>query len=66
MEQREKPIRSVVKSLTWRTIGTLDTILLSWFITGEVLSAVSIGALELVTKMTLYYLHERAWVKIKL
>lgn len=61
----EKPIRSVVKSLSWRTIGTLDTILISWLITGELTLAFSIGSIELVTKMVLYFFHERIWNTIK-
>lgn len=61
----EKPIRSVVKSLSWRTIGTLDTILISWLVTGELTLAFSIGSVELVTKMVLYFFHERIWNSIK-
>jgi uncharacterized membrane protein len=61
----EKPIRSIVKSLSWRTIGTLDTILISWLITGELALAFSIGSIELVTKMVLYFFHERVWNTIK-
>jgi len=61
----EKPIRSIVKSLSWRTIGTLDTILISWLITGKLDLAFSIGGIELVTKMVLYFFHERAWNSIK-
>ncbi|MDA9070241.1 DUF2061 domain-containing protein [Algibacter sp.] len=61
----EKPIRSVVKSLSWRTIGTLDTILISWVITGKLDLAFSIGGIELVTKMVLYFFHERLWNSIK-
>lgn len=61
----EKPLRSVVKSLSWRTIGTLDTILISWLITGKLDLAFSIGGIELVTKMVLYFFHERIWNSIK-
>jgi len=61
----EKPIRSIVKSLSWRTIGTLDTILISWLITGKLDLAFSIGGIELITKMVLYFFHERAWNSIK-
>lgn len=61
----EKPIRSVVKTLSWRTVGTLDTILISWLVIGDVTLAFSIGSLELFTKMLLYFAHERAWNKIK-
>ncbi|GAA4893849.1 hypothetical protein GCM10023311_18100 [Flaviramulus aquimarinus] len=61
----EKPLRSIVKSLSWRTIGTLDTILISWVITGKLDLAFSIGGIELVTKMVLYFSHERIWNSIK-
>lgn len=57
--------RHVTKTVTWRIIGTLDTILLSWFITGDPLAALKIGMTEVFTKMFLYYLHERTWYKIK-
>ena len=56
--------RSLLKTISWRIIGTLDTILISWAITGALTLAFSIGFVELVTKMVLYYFHERAWNKI--
>jgi uncharacterized membrane protein len=61
----EKPIRSIVKSISWRIIGTLDTVLISWVITGQLALAFSIGSVELVTKMVLYFFHERIWNTIK-
>lgn len=61
----EKPARSIIKSISWRVIGTLDTILISWFITGKLDLAFSIGSIELVTKMVLYFFHERVWNSIK-
>tara|TARA_R110002049_G_scaffold308754_1_gene513903 strand:+ start:45345 stop:45602 length:258 start_codon:yes stop_codon:yes gene_type:complete len=62
---KEKPLRSIVKSISWRIIGTLDTILISWVITGQLALAFSIGSVELVTKMVLYFFHERIWNTIK-
>jgi len=56
--------RHIFKSVSWRFIGTLDTILISWLISGNALTGLKIGALELVTKMLLYYLHERVWYRI--
>ena len=53
--------RHILKTITWRFIGTLDTMLLGWLITGSVTVGLKIGSIELVTKMVLYYLHERAW-----
>lgn len=63
---KEKAYRSLVKTVSWRTVGTLDTIIISYFITGDLTMAASIGSIELFTKMVLYYFHERAWNKIKL
>jgi uncharacterized membrane protein len=53
--------RSLAKTLTWRTIGTMDTILIAFVITGNLAAGAAIGATELFTKMFLYYFHERAW-----
>ncbi|MDP3313283.1 DUF2061 domain-containing protein [Lutibacter sp.] len=61
----EKPIRSVVKAISWRIVGTIDTILISWIITGEISMALTIGSIEVITKMILYFFHERLWNIIK-
>ncbi|MGB5172880.1 DUF2061 domain-containing protein [Eudoraea sp.] len=61
----EHPKRSIAKSISWRAIGTLDTVLISWLITGTLRLAFSIGLVELVTKMVLYFAHERMWNAIK-
>ena len=60
----EKPYRSVVKAVSWRTVGTLDTMLVSYFVTGNLIMAASIGSIEVITKMALYYFHERVWNKL--
>jgi len=56
--------RHLAKTITWRLVGTLDTILLSWAITGNPFTGLKIGFAEIITKMTLYYFHERFWIKI--
>ena len=56
--------RHIAKAITWRTIGTIDTILLSWFITGNPVLGMQIGLAEVMTKMVLYYLHERVWFRL--
>ncbi len=61
----DKAYRSIVKSISWRVTGTMDTIIISWLITGEVSHAFAIGGVEVVTKMCLYFFHERVWDKIK-
>tara|TARA_B100001057_G_C22697577_1_gene890358 strand:- start:320 stop:529 length:210 start_codon:yes stop_codon:yes gene_type:complete len=53
--------RSLVKTISWRVVATTDTFLISWLITGEVMFASAIASLEVVTKMILYYAHERGW-----
>ncbi|MDT0687701.1 adenylyl-sulfate kinase [Autumnicola psychrophila] len=58
--------RHIAKAITWRCIGTLDTIFLSWFITGDPYVGLQIGLAEVLTKMLLYYLHERVWIRINL
>lgn len=62
----DKAYRSIVKTFSWRAVGTLDTIVISYFITGNLAMAASIGSIEVFTKMVLYYFHERAWDKISL
>lgn len=63
-KKSERPIRSVAKAVSWRIIGTLDTLLISYLLTGEVAVAASIASIDFVTKMFLYFFHERVWNKI--
>ena len=57
--------RSVVKALTWRVIASLDTTVIAYFVTGDITKAISIGGFEVITKMVIYFFHERAWNGIK-
>ncbi len=61
MEQKR---RSILKAITWRITGTIDTFLLAWLITGKPEIALTISSVEVITKMFLYYLHERTWTRI--
>jgi uncharacterized membrane protein len=58
--------RHIAKAITWRIIGTLDTIVLSWIISGNPFTGLKIGFAEVVTKMLLYYMHERVWFNLKI
>lgn len=58
--------RHIAKAITWRIVGTIDTILLAWFISGSPSTGLKVGVAEVITKMVLYYLHERAWFKVKM
>ena len=53
--------RHIFKTISWRCIGTMDTLLLSWLVTGNLSTGFKISAVEVITKMVLYYLHERFW-----
>jgi len=57
--------RSLAKTLTWRVLATSDTFLIAWLITGQLDWAGTIAGIEVLTKMFLYYGHERVWDKIK-
>ncbi len=59
----DKHYRSLVKAVSWRVTGTFDTVVISYLITGRIRWALSIGFVELFTKVSLYYLHERLWNK---
>lgn len=60
-EQRQ---RSILKALSYRLTGSLLTMTAAYFLTGEFLVAASIGGIEIVSKLLLYYWHERVWDKI--
>ncbi|GAA4268440.1 DUF2061 domain-containing protein [Hyunsoonleella aestuarii] len=61
----EKPIRSVAKALSWRIVGTLDTLVVSYILTGRISLAASIASIDFITKLILYFFHERIWNVIK-
>ena len=61
----EKPIRSIAKALSWRVVGTLDTLVVSYILTGEIAVAASIASVDFLTKLVLYFFHERFWNAIK-
>ena len=57
--------RSFFKTMTWRMIGSLDTFIISLFVLEAVATAATIGGIGFFTKSTLYFFHERAWIKVK-
>jgi len=56
--------RTLVKTMTWRITASLTTFLIAWILTGDLLIGVSIGSIEAITKIFLYYYHERIWNNI--
>lgn len=51
----------MAKAISWRVVGTLDTTILAWIITGSIELGAMIGGVEVITKTILYYFHERVW-----
>ncbi len=62
---QESHARSLAKAASWRVTGTLDTFVISWLITGHAMLASGIAATEVLTKVSLFYLHERAWSRVR-
>jgi hypothetical protein len=56
--------RSLAKAVTWRITGTLDTFIISWLITGQLHLAGSIALTEVMTKICIFWIHERIWNRI--
>ena len=62
-------VRHIIKTVSWRLIGAIDTILLVFIVyyclfnttEGAAEVSLSIFSIELITKIILYYLHERIW-----
>ena len=56
--------RHLAKTMTWRIVGSIDTMLIGWLVSGNPLIGLSIGGTEVITKMIFYFVHERLWLKI--
>ena len=56
--------RSLAKTISWRIIGTIDTAIITYLITGNWKFGLAVGSVEVLTKMILYFIHERVWQKI--
>ena len=60
----DKHYRSLVKGISWRLTGSVDTMIISYIVTGKFHLALAIMSVEFFTKIGLYYLHERVWEKL--
>ena len=56
--------RTIIKTMTWRITASLTTFLIAWILTGDLLIGASIGSIEAIAKIFLYYFHERIWNNI--
>jgi len=61
---KESHLRSVLKGISWRILATIITITIVFIITGEIDTALEIGAIEVIAKIVIYYVHERVWLLI--
>jgi uncharacterized membrane protein len=64
VQDRDARGRSFAKAVSWRITGSIDTFIVSFFVTGRIGLAGTIAAVEAVTKIVSYYLHERVWAAI--
>ena len=60
----ESQKRTIIKTMTWRVTASLTTFLIAWILTGDLLLVASIGGIEAIAKIFLYYFHERIWNNI--
>ena len=56
--------RTLAKTMTWRITASLTTFIIAWILTGNLAIGASIGAIEAVAKIFLYYFHERIWQSV--
>jgi uncharacterized membrane protein len=61
---QDSKTKSLLKTLSWRAVATIITMIIAYFIVGDLTVALSIGAFDVIIKMVAYYFHERAWSKI--
>ena len=66
MHMIEKHYRSLAKAVSWRMTGSVDTLLITFLVTGQIRWALTVSGVEVFTKIMLYYVHERVWEKIPL
>jgi len=62
---KDTNIRSVVKGVSWRIIASVTTMIIVYVFFGRLDLAIATGLLETAFKLTLYWLHERVWFKVR-
>jgi len=62
---RESRARTIAKTISWRILATFTTTALVWLFTHEITLAATVGGLEAVSKLVLYYAHERGWDHVR-
>ena len=64
IKNKEKKLRTFFKTVSWRVIATLTTVMIAYSITNDFSISLGIGGFEVISKLLLYYFHERLWTKI--
>ena len=64
LRMADKHYRSLIKAVSWRVTGSIDTLIITFLITGKLKLAFTISGVEFFTKIGLYYVHERVWEKL--
>ena len=57
--------RSLAKTVSWRAVGSIDTMVITYIVTGNWKFGLAVGSIEVISKIILYYIHERIWERIK-
>jgi len=61
----DREYRSLSKAISWRIAAVFITFFISFIVTGKLIVATSIGLIDSLVKVFVYYFHERAWEKIR-
>lgn len=61
VDMPESQKRHITKTITWRVVGTIDTMIIAWLLSGDPMTGLHIGWMEAIIKMVMYYAHERIW-----
>ncbi len=56
--------RTIIKAVSWRVIATLTTMTIVFLFTRKIILSLGVGLVEVIAKITFYYLHERTWHKV--
>ena len=56
--------RSLVKTITWRVLGSTSTFTIAYLITGRFDASSAIAVAQMIINTFLYLFHERVWSRI--
>lgn len=62
---RETNIRSIAKGFSWRLFATTTTVIIVYLFFGRLDLAIAAGVIETVSKVLLYYAHEKIWQRVR-